>query len=192
MRGFGFIMSLAGVLAATSLAGCGGGQAGTTSIPSGSGTTGTMSAGHGLPVVNLTVDATEAVGINLSGQAAVKVKHYGKVLGYFPGTTKAKSQVIHIPLGSSVTFSNLDPSLPHTAALLGDATKKHAKWPASFTGGTSQSSAGTDISTTGFTTGTLTPGSTSLTYAANVPGFYMFGCQFHYVTHGMRTIVIVH
>ncbi len=191
MRGFGFFLSLAGALAATSLAGCGG-QAGMSSVPSG-GTAGTMSVGHGMPVVNLTVDATEAVGINLSGQVAVKTKHYGKVLGYFPGTTKAKSQVITIPVGSQVTFTNLDAVLPHTAALLGDATKKHANWPASFTGGTTQSKAGTDISTSGFTTGTLNAnGGASLTYAAAVPGFYMFGCQFHYVSHRMRTIIIVH
>jgi plastocyanin len=192
MRGFGFIMSLAGVLAATSLVGCGGGQAGTSSMPSAGGTTGTQAIGHGLPVANLTVDATEAIGINLSGQVAKKVKHYGKVLGYFPGTTKTTSQVIHIAVGSQVTFTSLDSALPHTAALLGDATKKHANWPATFTGGTTQSSAGTDISTVGFTTGTLEPGKTSLTYAANVPGFYMFGCMFHYVIDGMRTIIIVH
>lgn len=190
MRGFGFYLSLAGVLAATSLAGCGG-QAGMSSVPGG-GTAGTMSVGHGMPAVNLTVDATEAVGINLSGQNPTKNKHYGKVLGYFPGTTKMASRVIMIPSGSQVTFSNLDSGLPHTASLLGDATKKHAPWPKSFTGSGTQSKAGTDISTTGFSTGTLTPGSKSLTYAASVPGFYMFGCAFHYVLYGMRTVIIVH
>ena len=143
------------------------------------------------PATELTIDSTETVGINLTGQQAVKVRHYGNVLGYFPGATKAPSAVVVIPVGSSVVFTNLDSGLPHTAALLGDATKKHANWPSSFTGGTTTSKAGTDISTTGFTTGTLNAGSTSATYAANVPGFYMFGCAFHYVSHGMRTVIIV-
>jgi plastocyanin len=190
MRGFGFFLSLAGVLAATSLAGCGG-QAGTSSLP-GSGTTGTMSVGHGMPAVDLTVDAAETVGINLSGQAVTKNRHYGKVLGYFLGATKTKSMVVMLPVGSQVTFSNLDSVLPHTASLLGDATKKHAAWPKTFTGSGTQSKAGTDISTTGFSTGTLNPGSKSLTYPAAVPGFYMFGCAFHYLSHGMRTVIIVH
>jgi plastocyanin len=190
MRGFGFYVSLAGVLAATSLAGCGG-QAGMSSVPTG-GTAGTMSVGHGMPVVNLTVDATEAVGINLSGQAVTKNRHYGKILGYFPGTTKTKSMVVMIPTGSQVTFSNLDSVLPHTASLLGEATKKHAAWPKTFTGSGTQSKAGTDISTPDFSTGTLNPGGKSLTYAAAVPGFYMFGCAFHYLSHGMRTVIIVH
>jgi plastocyanin len=190
MRGFGFYVSLAGVLAATSLAGCGG-QAGMSSVPTG-GTTGTMSVGHGMPAVNLTVDAAETVGINLTGQKVTKNMHYGKVLGYFLGATKTKSMVVMIPVGSTVTFSNLDSGLPHTASLLGDATKKHAPWPATFTGSGTESKAGTDISTKDFSTGTLTPGGTSPSYAAGVPGFYMFGCAFHYLSHGMRTVVIVH
>ena len=95
-------------------------------------------------------------------------------------------------VANEVVFTNLDSGgLPHTAALLGDATKKRANWPKSFTGGTTASKAGTDISTTGFTTGTISAGSTSATYVANVPGFYMFGCLFHYVSHGMRTVIIV-
>jgi plastocyanin len=189
MRGLGFSLSLAGVLAATALAGCAGQGSTASNLPSAGMTTNALT--RGLPVTQLTVDGTEAVGINLTGQATAKAKPYGKVLGYFLGTTKAKSEVLLIPEGSQVTFKNIDSSLPHTAALLGDATKKHAPWPSTFTGGTQQSKAGTDISTTGFTTGTLDPGNTSLSYVAGVPGFYMFGCQFHYVSHGMRTVVIV-
>ncbi len=191
MRGLRFSLPLAGALATTAFAACSG-QPGTMGVPHSGGMTSSMAVGRALPVTTLTVDATETVGIDLSGQEAVQVKHYGKVLGYFPGSTKAKSQTVTIPVGSQVQFENLDTAYSHTAALLGDATKKHAKWPKTFTGGSQASAPGTDISTSGFNTGTLTSGKTSSVYAANVPGFYMFGCMFHYVLRGMRTVIIVH
>jgi plastocyanin len=191
MRGLTFSFRLAGVVAAAALAACGGGQSSTAALSSGD-SLGTASVGRALPLVTLSVDATETIGVNLNGQAKAKVKHYGNVLGYFPGTTKSASQVIHIPVGSQVQFESIDTTYPHTAALLGHATKKHAKWPANFTGGTQTSPAGTDISTKGFTTGSLSAGTPSALYDANVPGFYMFGCMYHYVTRGMRTIIIVH
>jgi len=90
-----------------------------------------------------------------------------------------------------VVFTNVDSSLPHTGSLLGDATKKSAPWPSTFTGSSNASKAGTDISTTDFSTGTIDPGGSSAVYTASVPGFYMFGCAFHYISHGMRDIIIV-
>jgi plastocyanin len=189
MRNHRSLLPLAGILAAT-LAGCGGGQTASSVPMTGNGVSASSLARSS--ATELTIDGTETVGINLTGQSAVKVKHYGDVLAYFPGSKIAPSAVVTIPSGSSVVFTNLDSGgLPHTAALLGDATKKKANWPKSFTGGTTASKAGTDISTTGFTTGTISAGSTSATYVANVPGFYMFGCLFHYVSHGMRTVIIV-
>ena len=98
-----------------------------------------------------------------------------------------------IPSGSQVTFSNLDAAcrtrLPSWAtrprSTRNVAEELHRR-------GT-QSKAGTDISTTGFTTGTLTPGSN----VADVCGVASqastcSAAQFHYVTHGMRTVIIVH
>ena len=152
MRGLTFSFRLAGVVATAALAACGGGQSSTAALSSGN-PLGTSSVGRALPLVTLSVDAAETIGVNLNGQAKAKVRPYGNVLGYFPGTTKSASQVIRIPVGSQVQFESIDTSYPHTAALLGDATKKRARWPANFTGGTQTSPAGTDISKKGFTTG---------------------------------------
>ena len=190
MRIYGYPLSLTVALAAAALAGCGG-QSATAPLPAANGGSAAMSAAQRLPVTTLTFDTTDTVGINLTGQMPTKTRHYGNVLGYFLGNTIMKSQVVTILSGSSVQFSNLDGSLPHSAAFLGDATKMHAPWPASFNGSTTQSQAGTDISSAKFATGSLNPHTTSPVYAANVPGFYMFGCQYHYNTHHMRTVIIV-
>jgi plastocyanin len=189
MRIFGFSLPVAGAFAAACLTGCSG-QGAMTPLTAGGNTMAASSTAR-LPVTMLAFDSGATVGINLTGQRPARTRHYGNVLAYFLGSTKTNSEVVTINAGSSVVFDNLDSSLPHTAAFLGDATKTHAPWPAHFNGGMTKSSAGTDISTSQFTTGTLTPGSTSAVYAANVPGFYMFGCQFHYDTHHMRTVIIV-
>lgn len=172
-------------LAATMLAGCGGSMQ----------SAGNASAGGTLPQTIGFSEKGEAstftVGVRLTNENPFVSKPYGQVLGYFKGTASKTSKVVTIPLGSSVVFSNVDSQLPHTASLLGDATKKSAPWPSSFTGSSSQSPAGTDISTASFSTGTMSAGKSSLTYTASVPGFYMFGCAFHYVSHEMRDVIIV-
>jgi plastocyanin len=173
-------------LAATVLAGCGGSAQ----------TSGGPSTGGTLPQTiafdeHLQPDAAFTVGVRLTGESSGTSKPYGAVLGYFKSTKSKTSKVVTIPLGSSVVFTNVDSELPHTGSFLGDASKKSAPWPSSFTGSSTQSAAGTDISTAGFSTGTLDAGKSSLTYAANVPGFYMFGCAFHYVSHEMRDVIIV-
>ena len=177
------------LLTAALLAGC----SGTGSAPS------TPSPGSGSVPMSIGFtedgfvrpDATFTVGVRLSGEKSLTTKKYGALLGYFKGAKSAKTKVVTIPLGSSVVFDNVDTSRPHTGSFLGDASKTGADWPASFDGSSTQSSAGTDISTASFSTGTLSPGTTSLTYAASVPGFYMFGCAFHYDSNGMRDVIIV-
>ncbi|HET9343875.1 MAG TPA: hypothetical protein VFO25_13275 [Candidatus Eremiobacteraceae bacterium] len=93
--------------------------------------------------------------------------------------------------GESVQFQNLD-TIQHSAAFLGDATSNSAPWPGSFNGSTTQSAAGTAIGSSGFATGPINPGKKSLIYETGMPGFYMFGCQFHYNSHEMRIVIIVH
>jgi plastocyanin len=173
-------------LGASLLAGCAGGSTPSTPAQTGSGPMPQTIAFD----EHLRPDSTFTVGVKLEGESAGKSKAYGAVLGYFKSGAK-KSAVVTIPLGSSVVFTNVDTALPHTGSLLGDASKKSAPWPSTFTGSGTQSAAGTDISATDFSTGTLSPGSSSLTYTANVPGFYMFGCAFHYVSHEMRDVIIV-
>jgi plastocyanin len=173
-------------LTATLLAGCAGATQ-TAGTPSG----GTMPQTVAFDE-HLQPDATNfTVGIRLTNELPGESKPYGKVLAYFKGTTSKKSKVITIPLGSTVVFQNVDSQLPHTGSLLGDAGKKSAPWPSSFDGSETAAKAGSDISSTNFSTGVLSPGTSSLQYTANVPGFYMFGCFFHYDSAGMRDVIIV-
>jgi plastocyanin len=142
-----------------------------------------------------TIDVYEesiaAVGLRLFGESSITDPHYGFILGYFNGTTSTTSEVVHLTMGESVRFFNVDASAPHTASFLGNATSTHAPFPSSFNGSATQSPAGTAIGTTNFSTGALNPGQMSLVYETGLPGFYMIGCAFHYDSFNMRTVIIV-
>lgn len=135
---------------------------------------------------------TYTVGVRLTGEKPFNSSTYGRVLGYFNGKTSTRSEVVSVPMGQNVRFLNLDTIRPHTASFLGKATSHGANFPPSFNGSANQSPAGTAIGTANFSTGPLNPGQRSLQYTTGLPGFYMFGCAFHYDTNGMRTVVIVH
>lgn len=135
--------------------------------------------------------ATGTVGIRLTGETAFNSPKYGAVQGYFKGKKSMTAQVVTLSANTNVVFQSEDKSLPHTASFLGNATKKSAPWPKTFTGSQTASPAGTAIGTTGFSTGALSPGKASAVYSTGAPGFYMFGCAFHYVLDGMRTVIIV-
>jgi plastocyanin len=175
-------------LAALLLAGCGGQSAAPMpAAPAQPG--GTMN----LAVNDAGVDVTtvKQVGIRLTGEMSFTDPRYGVVLGYFKGKVSTTSQVITLPMGTNVRFFSVESFLPHTMSFLGNATSHSAPWPSTFTGSGTKSVAGTAIGTTNWSTGTLTPGQKSLVYTTGLPGFYMFGCAFHYLTHGMRTVIIV-
>ena len=123
---------------------------------------------------------------------AVAEPPYGNVLGFYqegygvPATLTA---------GGTVQFVAADATAPHTAAYLGAATSTAAPWPATCSASlactsTSASPANTVISTPGFTTGTLATSQTSLVYVVPSPGFWMFGCHYHYDSMQMRTVII--
>jgi|GEM_PF-1760570 len=133
----------------------------------------------------------QTAGIRLIGQSFTTDPRYGFILGFFNGTTSTTTQVVMLTANDPVQFDNVDSSLMHTAAFLGNATATGAPWPPNFTGGTVASPAGTSINTVGFTTGSLGPGQKSKIYNAGGPGFYMIGCQFHYVSSKMRNVIIV-
>jgi plastocyanin len=180
---------LAGSISAAFIAGCGG-AAGTAPMPSSNSPRGsTMSQAD--EATHLMFDATANVGVRLTNEKSFLTRHYGKVLGYFKGKTSPTSQVVVLLSNTNVVFDNVDSSLAHTGSFLGDATKTHAPWPAHFNGSSTQSKAGTPIGTTGFSTGTLLPGKSSLVYTTGAPGFYMFGCAFHYDLDSMRTVIVV-
>ncbi len=184
MRVLSFL-PLAGILALT-LAGCGG----TNSMSS-------AASPSGQSVAPMVIDfngaglITKAVGVRLTNEKTLNSKVYGKLLGYFNGSKSTTTQVVVIKVGSKVVFHSVDGGHQHTASFLGDASKTGANFPKSFNGSSTQSPAGTDISTANFSTGTLNPNTNSLVYAANTPGYYMFGCAFHYGLFGMRDIIVV-
>jgi plastocyanin len=136
---------------------------------------------------------SQIVGVNLSGEAPSTDPTYGRVLGYFAttGSINTTSQVVHVTAATNVVFQNFENGIPHTASFLGNASANGANFPPNFNGSATTSAANTVISTANFSTGTLNPGSTSLQYNSGPPGFYMFGCAFHYDSDGMRTVVIV-
>jgi plastocyanin len=128
-----------------------------------------------------------------SGEQPTIDPNYGQVLGYFSssGTLNVQSQVVTVPAGAVVTFKNFDlVGLQHTASFLGDATQNNAPWPSPFNGSGTQSPAGTIINTPMFSTGPIDGNKKSLKYLTPPPGFYMFGCFFHYDSNGMRTVII--
>lgn len=131
------------------------------------------------------------IGIRLNGELSFTDPNYGFELGYAVGTTSTQTQTISLSMGESVQFKNVDTE-PHSAAFLGNATSNNAPWPGSFSGSTTKSPAGTAIGTTGWATGSLNPNKTSPIYETGLPGFYMIGCQYHYNTNEMRTVIVVH
>jgi plastocyanin len=135
----------------------------------------------------------QTVGVNLSTEVPTTDATYGRVLGYFnsTGSIVTTSQVVHLTAATNIVFQNFDSGIPHTASFLGDASASGASFPPSFNGSATQSPANTVISTSNFSSGALNPGSTSLQYNSGPPGFYMFGCAFHYDSNGMRTVIIV-
>jgi len=132
------------------------------------------------------------VGVNLTGETQTVDPTYGAVLGYFnsAGAINTASQVVHLTAAMPTVFQNFD-GQPHTASFLGDATASSASFPAHFNGSGTASPANTVISTTNFSSGTLNAGAVSAQYDSGPPGFYMFGCAFHYDSFGMRTVIIV-
>jgi plastocyanin len=136
---------------------------------------------------------SQIVGVNLSTEVPTTDPTYGRVLGYFnsAGSINTTSQVVHLTAATNMVFQNFDSGIPHTASFLGNASASSASFPPSFNGSATQSPANTVISTASFSSGALNPGSTSLQYNSGPPGFYMFGCAFHYDSDGMRTVVIV-
>ena len=129
------------------------------------------------------------IAINLNGEMSIIDPNYGFELGYAIGrSTLTKTVILHA--GENIQFLNID-SIPHSAAYLGNATGHSAPWPAVFNGATTQSPKETAIGSTGFSTGTLNPGQLSLKYDTGLPGFYMFGCQYHYDSNHMRAVIVV-
>jgi hypothetical protein len=160
--------------------GGGGGGNGTTNCPPPAGTSPTP--------------ASTPVGLLLTGENNVSVAPFGNVKGFFPGTNGSPpsgSNVVNLTAMQTVTFTNTEASggQPHTASFI---QSWGGSFPASPTIPSTASAAGTSISSSGFSSGNLNPGQSSAVYNAGTPGMFIFGCAYHYVSNGMRTVVIVH
>jgi plastocyanin len=173
------------LVAAPLFAGCGGGSASSPVASQAMTPTQIPFSDDAIP------NRTPVVGIRLTGETAFTSPTYGRVQGYFKGKKSMTAQVVTLSPNVPVVFASVDSSLTHTASFLGNATASSAPWPSTFTGSEAQSQAGTAIGTAKFSTGPLSPGKKSLTYNTGAPGFYMIGCAFHYVSSGMRTVIIV-
>jgi len=136
--------------------------------------------------------SVETIGVNLTNpvQNACTDPKYMAVKGYFTGSTVTASQVISVTASSTdvIQWMNLDIQ-PHTAADLGSWAGAYPT--AAPNAAATSSPVGMDISTPGFTAGNINPGSLSRKYKADVPGLYIFGCAYHYLSDDMRTIIIV-
>lgn len=133
--------------------------------------------------------AVQTVGVNLTGQAACNDMTYQAVKGYFGGNAITTSQVVSVTHSATnaIQFVNLD-SQPHTATSLGPWS---GSYPVAGPALGTPSPKNTDISASGWSTGNLNPSQKSKLYLANVPGFYVIGCAYHYNSDNMRTVIIV-
>ncbi len=122
---------------------------------------------------------------------------YGPVFGFQYSTLIGNnSEVVKLSANTKIEFFNPDASGSHTVAYLGSATASTTPWPGTCASvaacaSTTASSPGTAIDTTGFTTGTIMAGKVSGVYRVPGPGFWMFGCHYHYDdSTSMRTVII--
>jgi len=139
--------------------------------------------------------AATPVGLLLTGENNVSVAPYGNVKGFFPGTNGSPpsgSNVVNLTAMQTVVFTNTEGSsgFPHTASFIQSWTS--SGFPANPAIPSTASTAGASISSSGFSSGNLNPGQTSAVYSAGTPGMFIVGCAYHYVSNGMRTVIIVH
>lgn len=182
---FAKLASAAAGIALSLAAGCGGGSAYGGGGGGGGGYGGGGGGGGAIDCSVSPAMGPVTIDVNLS-LASCKDITYGLVLGY--STDNVSSHVIKLHVGSTVVFTNTG-TIMHTADDLGTAG-----FPPSDTVPLAAAPANTDISVVNFSTGSISVGASapsSGSYKANVAGIYYFGCNFHYVSNGMRTVIIV-
>jgi hypothetical protein len=102
--------------------------------------------------------------------------------------TNSASNIIKVSTGQNIQFSNVDGLYAHQVDFLGTWS---GSFPATDSSAAGQSSAGTDIGTSNFSTGVLGPGSSSLIYKTPAsPGMFVFGDRNYYGSSNMRTVVV--
>ena len=116
------------------------------------------------------------IDVNLTQHAATQTPE-GSSGGYAPAITT-------VAVGSSIRFVNSD-GFAHTATLIAGATVFPAGSPFSAS---AQTHSGTNVSQP-WSSGTLSPGSSSQAISIDRAGTYLFGCFFHYGSP-MRGVIV--
>jgi len=152
--------------AAALLAGCGGGSGGTA-------------APAPIPT---TVSTQQVVSAQFPGEGlGVETDPiYGAVTGF---TQQSTSQVLGFAPGSQIMVRNLDSGIPHTLSVV--STTGFTANPTLSTTAAGDTTIGAGFSSGAVTAGTLAGPFTLAT------GVYYLGCAYHYVSNGMRTVMVV-
>lgn len=115
---------------------------------------------------------------------------YGDIDGYYFDASFKRFEIIQIAKSptNTIIFSNAD-GQDHMNSNLGTWT---GSWPPNVPdGNATPSPQGTDIGSSGWTTGIIAPFAESRAYIADIPGVYMIGDPSFYTSNHMRTILIV-
>jgi plastocyanin len=111
-------------------------------------------------------------------------------VSYYTGTSGATdpASIVTVAAGSKLVFESDANQPPHTASGLGSSG-----FPTTFdnTGGTNATGTTIDGGTS-WSTGTLQSGTMSSVFTVGPPGDYYFGCFYHFVSSGMRDVIVSH
>lgn len=111
--------------------------------------------------------------------------HWSATVGGF--TQATYSQVLGFPPGTMLTITNISGSIPHTLNVIAKIKKPPANFPSNPT---LLTSAHGTVFKKGFRSGVISPGK-SVTVTMAKKGIYLIGCAFHYLSEGMRDVVVV-
>lgn len=169
-------------VAAGILVACGGGH--------GVGPTGMGGTSYALPPMgDLSIDATlpkHSLGEELPTYLGTMHVKNGSMIGGF--TQTHYSQTLAFPPGTRITIRNLSKTEAHTFNVIKQVFKTSAKFPKNPN--LSTTARGGNKLEIGFASGPIRPGG-SVTVVLAKAGTYLVGCAFHYVSNGMRDILVV-
>ena len=165
------------------LAACGGGTGTTANSAIPLAGSMTRSAASDAVASFVTPDAPLVIHVGF-GHAPMKKSKYGPLAFYAPNAGATK--VINVKAGAKVVFLN-DDTISHTASGLGAQS-----FPKTFDNKSGPVQTGSKING-GLTwsTGTLSPGTSSQTLTVGPKGVYYFGCFYHYgISTSMRNVIV--
>ena len=168
------------LVAIASLAACGGGGGGSSAAPP------SNNLATNSPATSPPVSTQQVVSMALpSAIGQVTDPTWGAIGGYTQGTA---SQVLAFAPGAQIMLKNLASNLQHTLNVIASGVTPGTGFPANPT--LSFVAAGGSTIGTGFASGTLNGGQLAGPFTL-AQGTYFIGCAFHYISNGMRDVLIV-